>query len=149
MTEIFEKVLQEAQIGGVQKYASGEMSGRALAGDLANKGIRDITDGPVGQGQAEVDKTGVYVGVPSGKNRDKTTWVNVSAAQKIDPSVAKKANMYYRAYSNASDKQKANMQDWSPDQPDMKIVGSGEIIDTNTNTVMKESIFETIFENNN
>lgn len=147
MTEIFEKVLQEAQIGGVQKYASGEMSGRALAGDLANKGIRDITQGTNGRGQAEVDKTGVYVGVPMGS--DKTAWANPSAAKQMVPGISGRVDLFQKVYNKASPKQRANMQDWTPDQPDMKTTTSGQVVDTNTNTVMKESVFETILENNN
>lgn len=60
--------IREAQIGGTMHYANGEASGRALAGENADKGIRDVTDGTKGRGQAEVDRTGIYIGVPDRKS---------------------------------------------------------------------------------
>jgi hypothetical protein len=127
--------IREAQIGGTMQYANGEASGRALAGDLANKGIRDITPGPNGRGQAEVDKTGVYVGVPMGP--DKTAWANpVAAKNSMSPAAAARVDKFQKAYAAAPAKEKAAMQDWSPEKPDMSMNKNAQVVDNNTGTVM-------------
>lgn len=127
--------IREAQIGGTMQYANGEASGRALAGDLANKGIRDITPGPDGRGQAEVDKTGVYVGVPMGP--DKTAWANpVAAKNTMSPAAAARVDKFQKAYQAAPAKEKAAMQDWSPEKPDMSLNKNAQVVDNNTGTVM-------------
>lgn len=127
--------IREAQIGGTMQYANGEASGRALAGDLANKGIRDITPGPDGRGQAEVDKTGVYVGVPMGP--DKTAWANpVAAKNSMSPAAAARVDKFQKAYAAAPAKEKAAMQDWSPEKPDMSMNKNAQVVDNNTGTVM-------------
>lgn len=127
--------IREAQIGGTMQYANGEASGRALAGDLANKGIRDITPGPDGRGQAEVDKTGVYVGVPMGP--DKTAWANpVAAKNAMSPAAAARVDKFQKAYAAAPAKEKAAMQDWSPEKPDMSMNKNAQVVDNNTGTVM-------------
>lgn len=127
--------IREAQIGGTMQYANGEASGRALAGDLANKGIRDITPGPDGRGQAEVDKTGVYVGVPMGP--DKTAWANpVAAKNSMSPVAAARVDKFQKAYAAAPAKEKAAMQDWSPEKPDMSMNKNAQVVDNNTGTVM-------------
>lgn len=127
--------IREAQIGGTMRYANGEASGRALAGDLANKGIRDITPGPNGRGQAEVDKTGVYVGVPMGP--DKTAWANpVAAKNSMSPAAATRVDKFQKAYAAAPAKEKAAMQDWSPEKPDMSMNKNAQVVDNNTGTVM-------------
>lgn len=155
--------IREAQIGGTMQYANGEASGRALAGDLANKGIRDITPGPNGRGQAEVDKTGVYVGVPMGP--DKTAWANpVAAKNSMSPAAAARVDKFQKAYAAAPAKEKAAMQDWSPEKPDMSMNKNAQVVDNNTGTVMptaaqpqakssilqklgfKESLFEDILK---
>ena len=127
--------IREAQIGGTMQYANGEASGRALAGDLANKGIRDVTPGPDGRGQAEVDKTGVYVGVPMGP--DKTAWANpVAAKNPMSPAAAARVDKFQKAYAAAPAKEKAAMQDWSPEKPDMSMNKNAQVVDNNTGTVM-------------
>lgn len=127
--------IREAQIGGTMQYANGEASGRALAGDLANKGIRDVTPGPNGRGQAEVDKTGVYVGVPMGP--DKTAWANpVAAKNSMSPAAAARVDNFQKAYAAAPAKEKAAMQDWSPEKPDMSMNKNAQVVDNNTGTVM-------------
>ena len=127
--------IREAQIGGTMQYANGEASGRALAGDLANKGIRDVTPGPNGRGQAEVDKTGVYVGVPMGP--DKTAWANpVAAKNAMSPAAAARVDKFQKAYQAAPAKEKAAMQDWSPEKPDMSLNKNAQVVDNNTGTVM-------------
>lgn len=127
--------IREAQIGGTMQYVNGEASGRALAGDLANKGIRDITPGPDGRGQAEVDKTGVYVGVPMGP--DKTAWANpVAAKNTMSPAAAARVDKFQKAYAAAPAKEKAAMQDWSPEKPDMSMNKNAQVVDNNTGTVM-------------
>lgn len=127
--------IREAQIGGAMQYANGEASGRALAGNLANKGIRDITPGPDGRGQAEVDKTGVYVGVPMGP--DKTAWANpVAAKNTMSPAAAARVDKFQKAYAAAPAKEKAAMQDWSPEKPDMSMNKNAQVVDNNTGTVM-------------
>lgn len=127
--------IREAQIGGTMQYANGEASGRALAGDLANKGIRDITPGPDGRGQAEVDKTGVYVGIPMGP--DKTAWANpVAAKNTMSPAAAARVDKFQKAYQAAPAKEKAAMQDWSPEKPDMSMNKNAQVVDNNTGTVM-------------
>ena len=127
--------IREAQIGGTMQYANGEASGRALAGDLANKGIRDVTPGPDGRGQAEVDKTGVYVGVPMGP--DKTAWANpVAAKNSMSPAAAARVDKFQKAYAAAPAKEKAAMQDWSPEKPDMSMNKNAQVVDNNTGTVM-------------
>ena len=127
--------IREAQIGGTMQYANGEASGRALAGDLANKGIRDVTPGPNGRGQAEVDKTGVYVGVPMGP--DKTAWANpVAAKNSMSPAAAARVDKFQKAYAAAPAKEKAAMQDWSPEKPDMSMNKNAQVVDNNTGTVM-------------
>ena len=155
--------IREAQISGTMQYANGEASGRALAGDLANKGIRDITPGPNGRGQAEVDKTGVYVGVPMGP--DKTAWANpVAAKNTMSPAAAARVDKFQKAYAAAPAKEKAAMQDWSPEKPDMSMNKNAQVVDNNTGTVMptaaqpqakssilqklgfKESLFEDILK---
>lgn len=155
--------IREAQIGGTMQYANGEASGRALAGDLANKGIRDVTPGPNGRGQAEVDKTGVYVGVPMGP--DKTAWANpVAAKNSMSPAAAARVDKFQKAYAAAPAKEKAAMQDWSPEKPDMSMNKNAQVVDNNTGTVMptaaqpqakssilqklgfKESLFEDILK---
>ena len=128
--------IREAQIGGAMQYANGEASGRALAGDLANKGIRDVTPGPDGRGQAEVDKTGVYVGVPMGP--DKTAWANPTAAKNaLSPSAASRVDKFQKAYAAAPAKEKAAMQDWSPEKPDMSLNKNAQVVDNNTGNVMQ------------
>ena len=128
--------IREAQIGGTMQYANGEASGRALAGDLANKGIRDVTPGPDGRGQAEVDKTGVYVGVPMGP--DKTAWANpVAAKNAMSPAAAARVDKFQKAYQAAPAKEKAAMQDWSPEKPDMSLNKNAQVVDNNTGTVMQ------------
>ena len=128
--------IREAQIGGAMQYANGEASGRALAGDLANKGIRDVTPGPDGRGQAEVDKTGVYVGVPMGP--DKTAWANPTAAKNaLSPAAAVRVDKFQKAYAAAPAKEKAAMQDWSPEKPDMSLNKNAQVVDNNTRTVMQ------------
>lgn len=155
--------IREAQIGGTMQYTNGEASGRALAGDLANKGIRDVTPGPNGRGQAEVDKTGVYVGVPMGP--DKTAWANpVAAKNSMSPAAAARVDKFQKAYAAAPAKEKAAMQDWSPEKPDMSMNKNAQVVDNNTGTVMptaaqpqakssilqklgfKESLFEDILK---
>lgn len=127
--------IREAQIGGTMQYANGEASGRALAGDLANKGIRDVTPGPDGRGQAEVDKTGVYVGVPMGP--DKTAWANpVAAKNSMSPAAAARVDKFQKAYAAAPAKEKTAMQDWSPEKPDMSMNKNAQVVDNNTGTVM-------------
>lgn len=127
--------IREAQIGGTMQYANGEASGRALAGNLANKGIRDITPGPDGRGQAEVDKTGVYVGIPMGP--DKTAWANpVAAKNTMSPAAAARVDKFQKAYQAAPAKEKAAMQDWSPEKPDMSMNKNAQVVDNNTGTVM-------------
>lgn len=127
--------IREAQIGGTMQYANGEASGRALAGDLANKGIRDVTPGPDGRGQAEVDKTGVYVGVPMGP--DKTAWANpVAAKNSMSPAAAARVDKFQKAYAAAPAKEKTAMQDWSPEKPDMSMNKNAQVVDNNTGIVM-------------
>ena len=129
-------IFREAQIGGAMQYANGEASGRALAGDLANKGIRDVTPGPDGRGQAEVDKTGVYVGVPMGP--DKTAWANPTAAKNaLSPAAAVRVDKFQKAYAAAPAKEKAAMQDWSPEKPDMSLNKNAQVVDNNTGIVMQ------------
>ena len=128
--------IREAQIGGAMQYANGEASGRALAGDLANKGIRDVTPGPDGRGQAEVDRTGVYVGVPMGP--DKTAWANPTAAKNaLSPAATVRVDKFQKAYAAAPAKEKAAMQDWSPEKPDMSMNKNAQVVDNNTGTVMQ------------
>ena len=127
--------IREAQIGGTMQYTNGEASGRALAGENADKGIRDITDGPKGRGQAEVDRTGIYVGVPMGL--DKTAWENIAAVQRDFPNVAKRAKAFQNAYKNAPEQEKSAMLDWTPENPDMSINLDGQVVDNNINKVMK------------
>lgn len=128
--------IREAQIGGAMQYANGEASGRALAGDLANKGIRDVTPGTNGRGQAEVDRTGVYVGVPMGP--DKTAWANPTAAKNaLSPAAAVRVDKFQKAYAAAPAKEKAAMQDWSPEKPDMSMNKNAQVVDNNTGTVMQ------------
>lgn len=127
--------IREAQIGGTMQYTNGEASGRALAGENADKGIRDITDGTKGRGQAEVDKTGIYVGVPMGL--DKTAWENIAAVQQDYPNVARRAKAFQNAYKNAPEQEKKAMLDWTPENPDMSINLDGQVIDNNINKVMK------------
>lgn len=127
--------IREAQIGGTMQYANGEASGRALAGDLANKGIRDITPGTNGRGQAEVDKTGIYMGIPMGP--DKTAWANpVAAKNAVSPAAAARIDKFQKAYTAAPAKEKAAMQDWSPEKPDMSMNKNAQVVDNNTGTVM-------------
>lgn len=127
--------IREAQIGGAMQYANGEASGRALAGDLADKGIRDVTPGPDGRGQAEVDKTGVYVGIPMGP--DKTAWANpVAAKNSMSPAASARVDKFQKAYQAAPAKEKAAMQDWSPEKPDMSLNKNAQVVDNNTGTVM-------------
>ena len=128
--------IREAQIGGAMQYANGEASGRALAGDLANKGIRDVTPGTNGRGQAEVDRTGVYVGVPMGP--DNTAWANPTAAKNaLSPAAAVRVDKFQKAYAAAPAKEKAAMQDWSPEKPDMSMNKNAQVVDNNTGTVMQ------------
>lgn len=127
--------IREAQISGVMEYANGEASGRALAGENADKGIRDVTDGPNGRGQAEVDRTGIYVGVPMGP--DKTAWENAAAVQKDFPNVANRVKAFQNAYKNAPEQEKSAMLDWTPEKPDMSMNLDGQVIDNNINKVMK------------
>lgn len=127
--------IREAQISGVMEYANGEASGRALAGENADKGIRDVTDGPNGRGQAEVDRTGIYVGVPMGP--DKTAWENAAAVQKDFPNVANRVKAFQAAYKNAPEQEKSAMLDWTPEKPDMSMNLDGQVIDNNINKVMK------------
>ena len=157
--------IREAQIGGAMSYGNGEASGRALAGALANKGIRDVTPGPDGRGQAEVDRTGVYVGVPMGP--DKTAWANPTAAKNaLSPAAAVRVDKFQKAYQEAPAKEKAAMQDWSPEKPDMSLNKNAQVVDNNTGTVMqtatqpqakssilqklglKESLFESLIKMN-
>lgn len=126
---------REAQIGGTMRYATGEESGRSLAGENADKGIRDVTDGTKGRGQAEVDRTGIYVGVPMGL--DKTAWENIAAVQQDFPNAAKRAKAFQNAFKNAPAQEKAAMLDWAPENPDMSINLDGQVVDNNTNKVMK------------
>jgi hypothetical protein len=128
-------VFREAQIGGAMQYANGEASGRALAGENADKGIRDVTDGTKGRGQAEVDRTGIYIGVPMGL--DKTAWENIAAVQQDYPNVARRAKAFQNAYKNAPEQEKNAMLDWAPENPDMSINLDGQVIDNNINKVMK------------
>lgn len=128
-------VFREAQIGGAMQYANGEASGRALAGENADKGIRDVTDGTKGRGQAEVDRTGIYVGVPMGL--DKTAWENIAAVQQDYPNVARRAKAFQNAYKNAPEQEKNAMLDWTPENPDMSINLDGQVVDNNINKVMK------------
>ena len=127
--------IREAQIGGTMQYTNGEASGRALAGENADKGIRDVTDGTKGRGQAEVDKTGIYVGVPMGL--DKTAWENIAAVQQDYPNVARRAKAFQNAYKNAPEQEKKAMLDWTPENPDMSMNLDGQVIDNNINKVMK------------
>lgn len=127
--------IREAQIGGTMHYANGEASGRALAGENADKGIRDVTDGTKGRGQAEVDRTGIYIGVPMGL--DKTAWENIAAVQQDYPNVARRAKAFQNAYKNAPEQEKSAMLDWAPENPDMSINLDGQVIDNNINKVMK------------
>ena len=128
--------IREAQIGGAMSYGNGEASGRALAGVLANKGIRDVTHGTNGRGQAEVDRTGVYVGVPMGP--DKTAWANPTAAKNaLSPAAAVRVDKFQKAYQAAPAKEKAAMQDWSPEKPDMSMNKNAQVVDNNTGTVMQ------------
>jgi hypothetical protein len=127
--------IREAQIGGAMQYANGEASGRALAGENADKGIRDVTDGTKGRGQAEVDRTGIYIGVPMGL--DKTAWENIAAVQQDYPNVARRAKAFQNAYKNAPEQEKNAMLDWAPENPDMSINLDGQVIDNNINKVMK------------
>ena len=128
--------IREAQIGGAMSYGNGEASGRALAGVLANKGIRDVTPGTNGRGQAEVDRTGVYVGVPMGP--DKTAWANPTAAKDaLSPAAAVRVDKFQKAYQAAPAKEKAAMQDWSPEKPDMSLNKNAQVVDNNTGTVMQ------------
>ncbi|MBQ2396726.1 MAG: hypothetical protein II304_06720 [Bacteroidales bacterium] len=127
--------IREAQISGVMEYSNGEASGRALAGENADKGIRDVTDGTKGRGQAEVDRTGIYVGVPMGL--DKTAWENIAAVQQDYPNVARRAKAFQNAYKNAPEQEKKAMLDWTPENPDMSINLDGQVIDNNINKVMK------------
>lgn len=157
--------IREAQIGGAMQYANGEASGRALAGDLANKGIRDVTPGTNGRGQAEVDRTGVYVGVPMGP--DKTAWANPTAAKNaLSDTASVRVDKFQKAYQAAPAKEKAAMQDWSPEKPDMSLNKNAQVVDNNTGTVMptaphtqakssilqklglKESLFENLIKLN-
>lgn len=127
--------IREAQISGVMEYSNGEASGRALAGENADKGIRDVTDGPNGRGQAEVDRTGIYIGVPMGA--DKTAWENAAAVQKDFPNVANRVKAFQNAYRNAPEQEKHAMLDWAPEKPDMSMNLDGQVIDNNINKVMK------------
>lgn len=128
--------IREAQIGGAMFYGNGEASGRALAGALANKGIRDVTPGTNGRGQAEVDKTGVYVGIPMGP--DKTAWANPTAAKNsLSDTAASRVDKFQKAYQAAPAKEKAAMQDWSPEKPDMSLNKNAQVVDNNTGTVMQ------------
>lgn len=127
--------IREAQIGGAMQYTNGEASGRALAGENADKGIRDVTDGTKGRGQAEVDRTGIYIGVPMGL--DKTAWENIAAVQQDYPNVARRAKAFQAAYKNAPEQEKSAMLDWAPENPDMSINLDGQVIDNNINKVMK------------
>lgn len=127
--------IREAQIGGTMQYTNGEASGRALAGENADKGIRDVTDGTKGRGQAEVDKTGIYIGVPMGL--DKTAWENIAAVQQDYPNVARRAKAFQNAYKNAPEQEKSAMLDWAPENPDMSMNLDGQVIDNNINKVMK------------
>ncbi len=128
-------IMNEAQIGGTMQFTNGEASGRALAGANADKGIRDVTDGAEGRGQAEVDKTGIYVGIPAGP--DKTAWANpVAAKQAMSPEAGKRVDAYQAAYKAAPAAEKAAMQDWTPEQPDMIMDRNRNVIDTNTGKVM-------------
>ena len=156
--------IREAQIGGAMSYGNGEASGRALAGALANKGIRDVTPGTNGRGQAEVDRTGVYVGVPMGP--DKTAWANPTAAKNaLSPAAAVRVDKFQKAYQAAPAKEKAAMQDWSPEKPDMSLNKNAQVVDNNTGTIMqtasqqakssilqklglKESLFESLIKMN-
>ena len=152
--------IREAQIGGTMQYTSGEASGRALAGANADKGIRDVTPGTNGRGQAEVDKTGVYVGIPMGP--DKTAWANPAAVGQAMPNVANRAKQFQKAYAAAPAAEKAAMQDWSPEKPDMSMNKDGQVVDNNAKKIMptqqtqakssilqklgfKESLFEEIY----
>lgn len=128
-------VKREAQIGGTMQFANGEASGRALAGANADKGIRDVTLGQEGRGQAEVDKTGIYVGIPAGP--DKTAWANPTAAKQVMSDTAgRRVDAYQAAYAAAPAAEKAAMQDWSPEKPDMAMNRDGKVVDTNTGKVM-------------
>lgn len=127
--------IREAQIGGTMRYTTGEESGRSLAGENADKGIRDVTDGTKGRGQAEVDRTGIYVGVPMGL--DKTAWENIAAVQQDFPNAAKRAKAFQNAFKNAPAQEKAAMLDWAPENPDMSINLDGQVVDNNINKVMK------------
>ena len=128
--------IREAQIGGAMQYANGEASGRALAGVLANKGIRDVTPGTNGRGQAEVDRTGVYVGIPMGP--DKTAWANPTAAKNsLSDTAASRVDKFQKAYQAAPAKEKAAMQDWSPEKPDMSLNKNAQVVDNNTGTIMQ------------
>ena len=139
---MFDDVLNEAAaIGGVMEFENGEASGRQLAGDAATKGVRDVTDGSDGRGQAEVDKTGVYIGVPAGKlgvgTLDQTAWANPLAARSAVPDAAGgRVAKFQKAFAAAPAAEKAQMADWSPEKPDMSIDKNGNVVDNNTHKVM-------------
>lgn len=139
---MFDDVLNEgAAIGGVMEFENGEASGRQLAGDAATKGVRDVTDGTEGRGQAEVDKTGVYIGVPAGKlgvgTLDQTAWANPLAARSAVPDAAGgRVAKFQKAFAAAPAAEKAQMADWSPEKPDMSIDKNGNVVDNNTHKVM-------------
>ena len=129
----FEKIY-EASINGTYEYEDGTKSGRALATD-EHEGIRDITNNPDGQGKGEVDKTGVYLGVPCGRYQDKTAWVNPVKAEDISPSNGKKARLFQKALRNAPKEERQSMEDWSPESPDMSYE-NGKVIDNVNDKVM-------------
>lgn len=132
--------MNEAQIGGVQQFTNGEASGRALAGENADKGVRDVTDGTNGRGKAEVDKTGVYVGVPASSvgagSPDQTAWANPVAVRQALPNVAGRATQYQKAFAAAPAAEKAQMADWSPEKPDMSMNSDAKVVDNNTGKIM-------------
>lgn len=120
--------IKEATIGGYDKLANGRASGKGAALD-ANSGVRDVTPGTDGRGQAEADDSGVYIGVPAGP--DNTAWVNPAKAD--DLGLGKRARVYQAAYNAAPAQEKKAMADWTPEQPDMSMNrNTGNPVDNNT-----------------
>lgn len=122
------EAIKEATIGGFNRLSGGRLSGKAAAVD-ADDGVRDITPGSNGRGQAEADDSGVYVGVPAGP--DKTAWVNTVKAD--DLGLGRRARVYQAAYNAAPASEKKAMSNWTPEDPDMSMnINTGNVKDNLT-----------------